>query len=117
MKIKVYEYNNCGTCKKALKYLDQKKVIFEKIPIREAPPSEKEILLMIDKYNIDPKKLFNTSGGDYRELKIKDKIDSLTKKQIVSLLSSNGNLIKRPFLISDTFGLVGFKEEEWNKIF
>jgi len=117
MKLKVYEYKNCGTCKKALKFLDQKKVIYEKIPIREQPPSEKEILTMIDTFEIDPKKLFNTSGSDYRELQIKDKLESMTKKEIISLLASNGNLIKRPFVLSDKFGLVGFNEEEWKNRF
>ncbi|MCG9875271.1 MAG: arsenate reductase family protein [Leptospiraceae bacterium] len=117
MKLKVYEYKNCGTCKKALKYLDHKKVIYDKIPIRDQPPSEKEILTMIDTFSIDPKKLFNTSGADYRELKIKDKLESMTKKEIIALLASNGNLIKRPFVLSDKIGLVGFKEEEWKSKF
>ena len=117
MKIKVYEYKNCGTCKKALTFLDEKNISYEKFPIRETPPSEKEINSMIEKYKIDPKKLFNTSGGDYREQNIKEKINTLNQKQIVSMLSKNGNLIKRPIVISESFGLVGFKEEEWNNYF
>ena len=28
--MKVYEYKNCGTCQKALKFLDQKKIPYEK---------------------------------------------------------------------------------------
>lgn len=33
------------------------------------------------------------------------------------LLSSNGNLVKRPFLIGEGKVLVGFKEAEWEKAF
>jgi arsenate reductase len=117
MKIIIYEYKNCGTCKKALKFLDQHKVEYEKKPIRETPPSKDELQRMIQDFKIDPKKLFNTSGGDYRDLNIKDKIDSMTIPEIIKLLNSNGNLIKRPFVITSKFGLVGFKEEEWKKIF
>lgn len=117
MKIVIYEYKNCGTCKKALKFLDQNKIEYEKKPIRETPPSKSEILIMIQDFNIDPKKLFNSSGGDYRELKIKDKIGKMTTSEIVELLASNGNLIKRPFVLTNKFGLVGFNEDEWKKIF
>lgn len=61
------------------------------------------------------KKLFNTSGQQYRELKIKDKLNSMSVQDAISLLSGNGKLIKRPFLISDSFGTVGFKETEWSE--
>jgi len=35
----------------------------------------------------------------------------------LDLLASNGNLIKRPFLISDERGLVGFNEDVWTLFF
>ena len=116
MKIKFYEYNNCGTCKKALKYLESKNIEIEKIPIRENPPSINELITMLSKLN-DSKKLFNTSGNDYKEMKLKTKILQLNDEQRIKLLASNGNLIKRPFVLGENFGLVGFKEDEWNKIF
>ena len=42
MTIKIYEYAGCSTCKKALKFLEAKKIPFEKIDITEAPPSPAE---------------------------------------------------------------------------
>lgn len=117
MSFKIYEYRNCGTCRKATKYLDSKKVKYTAIPIRETPPTKTELKKMLKFYDGDSKRLFNTSGGDYRELGLKDKLGSMSIDEQLTLLSTNGNLVKRPFLLGDDFGLVGFKEEEWNPRF
>jgi arsenate reductase (glutaredoxin) len=113
--MKLYAYKSCGSCVKAKKYLKEHSINFEEIPIRETPPSKKEISFMIDQYDGNWKPLFNTSGKDYRELKIKDKV--LNRDGVIDLLHSNGNLIKRPFLVSEKASLVGFKEELWNTTF
>lgn len=63
------------------------------------------------------KDLFNTSGVQYRELKMSEKIKSgLTETEAIKLLSGNGKLIKRPFLLTKNDGTVGFKEDQWKKI-
>ncbi len=110
--LKVYEYKNCGTCKKALKFLDDKKIPYEKIPIREIPPTPTELKKMLS-YVGDIRKLFNTSGQDYKALNMKAKIGTMTETELITLLSQNGNLVKRPFVITKETGLVGFKEAEW----
>lgn len=120
MKIKVYEFKNCSTCQKALKFLDAKKIAYEKIPIVEQPPSLAELKKMLDYLKAEGetfKKLFNTSGVQYRELNISEKIKAgLTEKEALDLLSKNGKLIKRPFLLTETIGTVGFKEDQWKKL-
>jgi arsenate reductase (glutaredoxin) len=113
MSLRVYEYKGCGTCRKALKFLDDNKISYEKIAIREKPPSKAELKKMLKHYDGDSKKLFNTSGGDYKELGLKDKLSTMTIDKQIELLSSNGNLVKRPFILGEGWGLVGFKEEEW----
>ncbi len=113
MKLKVYEYKNCSTCRKALKYLEAKKIPFETRPIRETPPSKAELKKMLGYLDGESKKLFNTSGGDYKELGLKDKLAKLSLDEQLELLSQNGNLVKRPFVLGEGFGFVGFKEEEW----
>lgn len=65
----------------------------------------------------DSKKLFNTSGGDYKEMGLKDKLAFLSLDEQLELLSKHGNLVKRPFVLGEDFGFVGFKEEEWKKRF
>lgn len=111
---KVYEYSGCSTCRNALKYLKAKKVDFQQVPIRDNPPSVTE-LKKAKQYLGDIKKLFNTSSKDYREGNWKEKLTALTEDQIYKELSSNGNLVKRPFVVGDGWFLVGFKEEEWKE--
>jgi len=117
MKLKVYEYSGCSTCKKALKYLDAKGVDYQKLPIVDQPPSKAELKRMLGHLGGDFKKLFNTSGLVYRELKVGDRIKAgMTEDEAIDLLSKHGKLIKRPFLLAPQGGAVGFKEPEWKKI-
>lgn len=119
MPIKIYEYQNCSTCKNALKYLDAKGVKYEKIPIVDQPPSLAELKQMLSSLKdqgLSFKNLFNTSGLQYRELKIGDKIKAgMTEADALALLAKNGKLIKRPFLLSPKANMVGFKKEIWDK--
>jgi len=116
-KTKIYEYSGCSTCKKALKFLDQKKVSYEKIAIVDQPPTVAELKKMLGYQNGELKKLFNTSGQLYREMKISDKLPSLSEGEALKLLSNHGKLIKRPFLLTEKAGAVGFQEAEWKKLF
>jgi arsenate reductase (glutaredoxin) len=86
---------------------------YEELPIRETPPSVLELEQMLTHCEGDVRKLFNTSGLDYRELNLKASLPSMSTGEAIALLVSRGNLVKRPFLITDSFGLVGFKEETW----
>jgi arsenate reductase len=121
MALKIYEYKACSTCQKATKFLEKKGVKFERIPIVDQPPTVAELKRMLTFIKADEgtfKNLFNTSGVQYRELGIADKINGgMTESEALSLLSQNGKLIKRPFALSEKMGVVGFKEEIWKKRF
>jgi arsenate reductase len=112
--LRVYEYKNCGTCRKALKYLDEQGVTYERIAIREQPPTIAELKKMLKALNGELKRIFNTSGGDYKSMNMKDRLPTLTDAEALELLAANGNLIKRPFVIQGNDGLIGFKENEWD---
>ncbi|MDA0752621.1 MAG: arsenate reductase family protein [Verrucomicrobia bacterium] len=112
--LRVYEYKNCGTCRKALKYLDEQGVTYERIAIREQPPTIAELKKMLKALNGELKRMFNTSGGDYKSMNMKDRLPTLTDAEALELLAANGNLIKRPFVIKENDGLIGFKENEWD---
>lgn len=113
--MKLYQYPKCSTCRKAVKFLKEHGIEFESIDITEQPPSKDELRHMLDSYFGDIRKLFNTSGVQYRELKIKDTILTMQADEAISLLSSNGKLIKRPFLLNGNAGIVGFKEALWSE--
>lgn len=114
--MKVYSYMGCGTCRQALKHLDAKKIKYELLPIREQPPTVAELERMLAVYKGELKRLFNTSGRDYKALGIKDKLPKMTVKEALILLSKNGNLVKRPFVLTAKGGVVGFKPQEWSAL-
>ncbi|MGW9526305.1 arsenate reductase family protein [Paenibacillus terrae] len=109
--LKVYQYSKCGTCRNAVKWLQGKGHETELIPIFEQPPGPKELADLISKSGLELKKFFNTSGEVYKELKLKDKLADMSREEQISLLSSNGRLIKRPIVTDGNKVTVGFKEE------
>ena len=112
--MKFFSYNKCGTCRKAKKFLDTYDVSYNEIDITETPPS-KSILKKAIKLK-GMKKLFNTSGEQYKKLRIKDKIESMTEVQAIELLSRNGRLVKRPIAIDGDQITVGFDEIEYKEV-
>ncbi|CRX37583.1 Spx/MgsR family RNA polymerase-binding regulatory protein [Estrella lausannensis] len=109
----LYIHMTCSTCKKALSFLERNKITCEVRDIVKHPPSRKELETMLEFQGGNIKKLLNTSGMLYREMGLSAKIASIPTEEVLSLLSQNGMLIKRPFLLAESFGLTGFKEEEW----
>ncbi len=113
--LKVYAYKNCSTCRKALQFLESRKIPHTVVPIRETPPTVAELKMALKSAG-EIRRLFNTSGQDYRSLDLKNKLPSMNEEQALALFSKNGNLVKRPFAIGNNRVLVGFKEEEWEKL-
>ncbi len=114
MSRKIYGYPKCSTCRKAQKFLNDKEIGYEVFDITVTPPTKKELKDMLQVYGGAIKKLFNTSGVQYRELGLSKKIDSMDEEALLDLLSKNGKLVKRPFLLIDKKAVcVGFKEDEW----
>ena len=111
----IYLYKKWSSCVKASKFLRDRDIKFNEIDILETQPKKKDLQIMLDSYEGNIKKLFNTSGVAYRELKISEKIDSMSKTEAFKLLSTNGKLVKRPFMISKNKGIVGFKEDNWKE--
>lgn len=126
MALIVYTYAKCSTCRKATAFLRAHGLAFTERPIRETPPTEKELRLMATQHGGDWRRLFNSSGMDYRALGLAPKLDSLSDKEKIELLRGNGNLVKRPFLLGQlaanepegiprTVALVGFREAQWRE--
>lgn len=117
MKPTVYAYSGCGTCRNALKWLASQGIDAEIRPIRETPPSVHDLERAAAQLG-GVKPLFNTSGGDYKELGLKDKLAGMTESDAIRLLASRGNLVKRPFVVSEGRYLVGFKDpSDWERFF
>lgn len=111
--MKIYTYSKCDTCRRAVKWLRERNVEFEERPIRETPPTRAELRRMLAENGGELRKLFNTSGVDYREQKLSEKLPTLTVPAALELLATNGNLVKRPFLIGEAVAIVGFDPAVW----
>lgn len=109
-------YPKCSTCKKAEKFLKENNIEFVNRNIVEENPSAEELALWMEKSGLEPRKFFNTSGVLYREMNLKDKIKTMSKEEMIEILSTNGMLVKRPLLVMDDKVLVGFKEENYKEI-
>ena len=111
--IKFICYPKCTTCQKAQKWLDNNKIEYEYRNIKLDNPTLEELTEWYKKSGLPLKKLFNTSGLQYKSLDLKNKLPTMTEEEMLTLLSSDGMLVKRPLLIGEGFVLVGFKEDEW----
>lgn len=108
-------YPKCSTCMKAKKWLEEKKIDFEIRDITKQIPSVEELRKWIPQSNKEIKSFFNTSGLQYKNNHLKEKLPNMTEQEKLELLSSNGMLIKRPLLIGENKVLIGFKEKEWEE--
>ena len=116
MKITYYGYPKCSSCRKAKKWLEINELNFNEVNIAETPPTKEELEEMIATSGLEIKKFFNTSGKVYRELQLKDKLPTMTDDEKISLLSTDGMLIKRPIVYGDGKVTVGFKEEAFEEV-
>jgi arsenate reductase (glutaredoxin) len=110
----VLSYAGCSTCKKALQWLEGRKLSPKVRPIVDQPPTLKELGEWIPRSGLPVRKWLNTSGLSYRALG-KAKIDAASDETLRAWLAKDGKLVKRPVLITDDAVLVGFREEEWAK--
>ena len=106
-------YPKCSTCQKAKKWLNEHNVEYTERHIAEENPTYDELKEWYEKSGLPLKKFFNTSGLLYKEMKLKDKLPSMSEEEQLRLLATNGMLVKRPILVSGDKVLVGFKEAEW----
>ena len=113
MALTFYWYPKCGTCRKAKKWLDDHNLSYDEIHIVENPPSRTELENLYKKSGLEVKKFFNTSGQRYRDLGLKDRINTASDEELLDLLASDGMLIKRPIVTDNEKVTVGFKEEDF----
>ena len=114
--IKFICYPKCTTCQKAKKWLDDNSIEYDLRDIKLNNPSLEELSEWYKKSGLPLKKFFNTSGLLYKSMELKDKLPTMTENEILSLLATDGMLVKRPLLIGDDFVMVGFKEKEWRSV-
>ncbi len=116
MAVLFLEYPKCSTCKKAKKWLDDHGVEYIDRHIVEQNPTAEELAAWQKLSGLPLRRFFNTSGMKYRELGVKEKLDAgMTDAEAFALLATDGMLVKRPLVITDTTVLTGFRESAWEE--
>ncbi len=115
--LKIYTLAQCSTCREATKWLRARGLAFDERAIRETPPMLTELRAMLAAHDGNLRKLFNSSGIEYRAQKIADKLPKMSEADQLALLAGNGSLVKRPFLLGDGVALVGFDPAKWAAAF
>lgn len=109
------EYPKCSTCKKAKKWLDEHQVAYDDRHIVEENPTFEELKDWHGRSGMPLKKFFNTSGMLYKEMKLKDKLPTMSEEEQLQLLATNVMLVKRPLIVDGNTVITGFKEAEWTE--
>ena len=90
--LKVYCYSRCSTCKKALKWLDDKCIKYEAVDIKENHPSEEELRKYYAMSGLPLKRFRNTGGIPYREMGLSKKLKEMSEDEQFALLATDGML-------------------------
>lgn len=114
--IQVYGYTKCSTCQKALKWLKEKGVEHQFTDFVAEKQTEETISQWIAKSDLPIKRFFNTSGMKYRELQLSEKLPTMSEAEMITLLASDGMLVKRPLLVTELGVFPGFKEDKWSAL-
>jgi arsenate reductase (glutaredoxin) len=105
--IQVYGIPTCGTCKKALQWLDARSISYEFINTKEQPPTHAQIASWVEVLGERPMR--NTSGQSYRALD--ETKDTWTASQWVTAFSDDVMLLKRPLFVKAGVAIaVGFRD-------
>jgi arsenate reductase len=116
MSVTFYWYPKCGTCRNAKKWLEAQGIMANAIDLFQTPPAEAELARLVELSGLDVQKFFNTSGEVYKEMKLKEQLPQMSREEKIRLLSSNGRLIKRPIMTDGAKVTVGYKEDEYRKV-
>ena len=107
----VWQYPKCSTCRKALKWMNERGVRFDAQDIVAAPPPQAKLRDLWQRSGLPIARFFNTSGESYRAGGFKERLRTMTDIQALAALAADGKLIKRPLVDTGTDVLVGFDED------
>ncbi len=109
-------YPKCGSCRKAKKFLDENGIAYEERLMKEENPTASELREWHKMSGLPLRRFFNTSGTLYKEMHLKEKLETMSEDEMYELLASDGMLVKRPLLITGDRVLLGFSEPEYETL-
>ena len=108
-----YWLPNCSTCQKAKSFIERHGIRdFELRDIKENPLSREEVV-KLKKMLGGAEELFSRRAVKYREMKLGER--TVTKMEMVDLMSEEYTFLKRPILVMNGKAIAGFFEKFWNE--
>jgi arsenate reductase len=111
MAVTVYQYPKCSTCRKALAWLDEHGVSYEK---RDLVADRIELGVLeglLRRSGLPIGRFFNTSGESYRAGNFKERLRTMSEAEALRALAADGKLVKRPIVDAGNGVIVGFDAE------
>jgi arsenate reductase len=115
MPIHVYHYSKCSTCRKARKWLQDHKLAHTESDLVATPISLATLRDLHARSGLSIARFFNTSGESYRAGNFKERSKTMSESELLTALSKDGKLVKRPILDAGTRVLVGFDAETYTR--
>ena len=109
------QYPPCSTCQKAKKCSTTTASNTPPATLKRTTPPQMSCGHGLPRAACPSSGSFNTSGLVYKNLGLKDKLPAMSEEEQIALLASDGMLVKRPLLVTDTFVLPGFRPADWEK--
>ncbi len=110
----IYGIKNCDTMKKACKWLDEHGVEYEFHDYKKAGLDQQQLKAWVKQIGWEP--LVNRRGTTWRKLPESDR-EGIDEAKAINLMLANLSLIKRPVLDTGKILHIGFKTDEYGKIF
>lgn len=110
----IYGIRNCDTMKKARTWLESHKIAYSFHDYKAAGIDKPTLEGWIKKVGWEV--LLNRAGTTFKKLPDADK-EGLTEKKAIALMLAQPSMIKRPVLETKGKLTVGFKPEEYKKLF
>jgi len=115
MKLRLYHYPKCSTCKKARTFLEQHGHQPTLSDLVTEPIALDHLTDLYKRSGLPLARFFNTSGESYRNGDWKNRIKQSSEAEQLTALSKDGKLVKRPILDAGSFVLVGFDPKAYTE--
>lgn len=112
--IKIYGIKNCDTVKKSLKWLDDRGLKYQFHDYKKAGVDEKKLADFVEEFGFE--KIVNRKGTTWRMLDALEQNKVVDKISAIKLMLEKPSIIKRPLVEFGCVRLVGFDENEWQRL-
>ncbi len=111
--ISLYTTPSCTSCRKARAWLTENELPFEERNMFSDPLNSEELIQILSLTKNGTEDIISTRSKVYQKLAID--LDELKLEELLSLIETYPNLLKRPIIIDQNKLQVGYNEEDIRK--